>query len=132
MHGYNVTEAELAVLQLLWEQAPQSVRQISDQLYPAGTNSDIATVQKLLQRLEKKGIVTRDRSQHAHLFSSTISKTEFAGAQLAEMADKLSDGSLTPLLLHLVESNRINSDERNEIRELLDRFQDNQKTGRKK
>lgn len=132
MTSYTVTEAELAVLQLLWETAPQSVRQISDRLYPSGTNSDIATVQKLLQRLEKKGIVTRDRSQHAHQFSSTISRTEYAGSQLAEMADKLSDGSLTPLLLHLVETNRINSKERNEIRQLLDRYQDKKKTGRKR
>lgn len=106
MSGAHVTDAELAILKLLWVHENLTVRQMTDQLYPSGTNSDIATVQKLIQRLEKKKLVQRDRSAHAHTFSAAISQNEYAGEQLAAMADKLSDGSMTPLLIHLMESKK--------------------------
>ena len=115
------TDAELEILRLLWETAPLTVRQITKPLYPACKASDVATVQKLIQRLENKKLVTRDRSAHAHQFSPSMTQHEFAGAQLSEMADKLSEGSLTPLLVHLVESERISAEDRLEIRKLLSR-----------
>ncbi len=65
-----VTEAELAVLELLWLESPRTARQLTEQLYPPGTPSDVATVQKLLQRLEAKELVARDRSQRVHTFRS--------------------------------------------------------------
>ncbi len=117
----HVTDAELAILKLLWRHEQMTVRQLTDSLYPAGSNSDIATVQKLIQRLEKKKLVKRDRSTHAHLFVALITQNEFAGEQLAAMADKLSDGSMAPLLIHLVEKKKITKKEQAEIRQLLNR-----------
>lgn len=119
MANTSVTDAELSVLKLLWEDENMTVRQLTDKLYPSGTNSDIATVQKLIQRLEKKKLVKRDRSQHAHSFSALISQQEFAGEQLAEMADKLSDGSMTPLLIHLFENKKLSKKEQDEILQIL-------------
>ena len=57
----DVTDAELAVLQVLWEQGPATIRQLTDRLYPEGKTSHYATVQKLLERLQAKGCVSRDR-----------------------------------------------------------------------
>src|SRR5207244_6244778 len=62
------SDAELAVLQVLWEQGPSTSRQLTDLLYPDGGESSYATVQKLLERLEEHGHVERDRSTHAHRF----------------------------------------------------------------
>ena len=51
-HFQDVTDAELAVLQALWELRAATIRQLTDQLYPRGNVSHYATVQKLLERLE--------------------------------------------------------------------------------
>ena len=91
-----VTDAELAVLQLLWTTDSMTVRELTERLYPPADSSGVATVQKLLQRLEAKRLILRDRSNYAHTFSAAVPRNEFAGEQLAEMAQKLSEGSLAP------------------------------------
>ncbi|HEX6985667.1 MAG TPA: BlaI/MecI/CopY family transcriptional regulator, partial [Planctomycetaceae bacterium] len=58
----DVTDAELAILQVLWEQGRATVRSLADRLYPAEPDKQVPTVQKLLGRLEAKECVTRDRS----------------------------------------------------------------------
>ena len=76
--------------------------------------------QKLLQRLEAKGHITRDRGSVAHVFSAAAGKNEFVGRQLEAVADKLSGGSLAPLVMHLIEGRRLTKRERNKLRALLD------------
>jgi BlaI family penicillinase repressor len=116
----HVTEAEFAVLTVLWNTDGQSARELTERLYPSCTAADVATVQKLVQRLEKKKLVLRDRSERVHRFSAAIPRQEFAGRQLSQMAEKLSGGSLTPLLVHLVENNRLSRRELDELRALLE------------
>jgi predicted transcriptional regulator len=116
----HVTEAEFAVLTALWDADGQSARDLTERLYPRCTAADVATVQKLVQRLEKKGLVLRDRSERIHRFSAAIPRKEFAGRQLSQMAEKLSGGSLTPLLVHLVENNRLSRRELDELRALFE------------
>ena len=113
--------AELAVMQLLWERGQLTARQIREQLYPENTPSNHGTVQKLLQRLEQKSFVDRDRSQFVHLFRATVERHAYAGEQLESLAEKLTDGSLVPFLTHLLDARKISADERREIRELLER-----------
>jgi BlaI family transcriptional regulator, penicillinase repressor len=115
-----VTEAELAVLEALWNEAPQTARQLAQRLYPPAAPSEMATIQKLLQRLEGKGLVVRDRSARTHTFSPAVAREEYAGGRLAELAERLSDGSLTPLLMHLVAQRRLSDRELAELRRVLD------------
>ena len=115
------SDAELAILKLLWESEPLSARDIREQLYPEGSTSDHGTVQKLLQRLEQKGLVTRDRRSFAHSFRAAVTRESLAGDQLEALAEKLTDGSLVPFILHAVSAKKLTADERNEIRRLLNR-----------
>ena len=117
----RLAEAELAVMQLLWDDEPLTARHIREQLYSDETTSNHGTVQKLLQRLEQKDYVARDRSQFVHLFRANITRRQYAGEQLESLADKLTDGSLVPFLTHLLDQRKISAKERREIRELLDR-----------
>ena len=116
-----VTAAELSILELLWDEGAATKREIMLALYLTATDSDRATVQKLLERLESKGHVVRDRANHAHIFRPTMSQTAFAGAQLATMAEKVSGGTLLPLVLHLVETKKLNSRERAKLRKILEK-----------
>ncbi|MBA3315415.1 MAG: BlaI/MecI/CopY family transcriptional regulator [Planctomycetaceae bacterium] len=115
-----MTEAELAVLELLWTESPRTARQLTELLYPPGTPSDVATVQKLLQRLEAKQLVERDRTQRVHAFAAAVSREAYAGSRLADLAERLSDGSFAPLLLHLVSTRRLTAQELIELRRVLD------------
>jgi BlaI family penicillinase repressor len=116
----DVTDAELSVLQVLWDRGPATIRHITDTLYPGGGVAHYATVQKLLDRLEAKGCVRRDRRGGVHVFSAAIGREELIGRRLRAVAEQLCGGSLTPLLTHLVQAQRLSARERQELRSLID------------
>jgi predicted transcriptional regulator len=118
--GHDVTDAELAVLQGLWERGSATIRQLTDALYPGGSTAQYATVQKLLERLEAKGCAQRDRRPWPHVFMATVDRDDLIGRRLRAVAEKLCGGSLTPLLTHLISVERLNPREREELRALLD------------
>ena len=121
MNAQPIAKAELAVMNLLWQQAPVTAREIREQLYASDGKAQHGTVQRLLQRLEDKGYVERDRSLTVHFFKPTISRQEYAGGQLENLASSLTSGSFAPLITHLVEKNKISKDEIARIRAILDR-----------
>ncbi len=118
----DVTDAELAVLQALWEQGPSTIRHLADLLYPGGTAAQYGTVQKLLERLENKSCVRRDRGPWPHVFSAAIDRSTLIGWRLRTMAEKLCGGSMTPLLLHLLRAEQFSPEERRELRAFLDQL----------
>ncbi len=116
----DVTDTELALLQILWDSGPATIRQLTDVLYRGGGAAQYATVQKLLERLEAKGCIDRDRTPPAHTFTAAIARDDLIGRRLQDMAEKLCGGSLTPLLTHLVRTKRMTARERQELRDLID------------
>ncbi|MHC5110788.1 MAG: BlaI/MecI/CopY family transcriptional regulator [Planctomycetota bacterium] len=115
-----LANAELAIMELLWDQDRLTARRIREQLYPDASSSQHGTVQRLLQRLEEKGFVERDRNLPVHLFSAMISREAYASSQLESLADKLTGGSLAPLITHLLEQKKISSSELRRLRQILD------------
>ncbi len=116
----DVTDAELRVLEVLWDRGPTTIREIRDRLYPDATASKAATVLKLLERLERKQFVCRDHGQEAQVFHVLVDRDGFVGGQLRRIAERLGGNSLTPLLTHLVQSASLTDQERSRLRELLD------------
>lgn len=119
--GRDITDAELAVMQVLWSGGPTSIRQVADVLYPGGSASHYATVQKLLDRLEGKGFVRRDRTLHVHLFSATVARAELVGRRIQKVVDSLCEGSLVPVLTHLAGAKGLSEAERRALRQLVQR-----------
>ncbi len=115
-----MTDTELAILGVLWRSGAATIRQITAELYPAGKAAQYATVQKLLERLESKAFVGRDRSSFAHVFVATVERSDLIGRQLQEMAEKLCQGSLTPLLIHLAGGASLTDSDRRTLRKLID------------
>jgi predicted transcriptional regulator len=116
----NVTDAELSILQELWEQGSATIRQLTDRLYPGGRASDFATVQKLLERLEAKGCTERDRSGATLVFRAGVKRDELMGRWLHIVAEKLCNGSLMPLLTYLVKGKGLTAQERQALRALVE------------
>jgi BlaI family transcriptional regulator, penicillinase repressor len=119
---HDVTDAELAVLRQLWEQGPQTRRQLTDALYPEGGPAHYTTVQKLLERLEAKQFVQSEMHGHVRSFQAIVERDALIRNRLQNVADKLCEGSLTPLLLNLVESKPVSAEELAELRALVRRL----------
>lgn len=118
----NVADAELAVLEVLWSRSRATVKEIAAVVYRNDQSfSKYQSVQKLLERLEKKGCVKRDRSTTAHTFAPTVEREEIIGHRLKEVAKQLCGGSLTPLLMHLAGQTRLKPGERAELQKLINR-----------
>lgn len=116
----DVTDAELAILRVLWADGPQPVRAISAALASRGHPAQAATVQKLLERLEDKGWVNRDRTGPVQLFLATADRDDLIGRRLRGIAEQLCEGSMTPLLSHLVQNERLSAADRKALRDLID------------
>jgi len=115
-----LANAELAIMKLLWQEDRLTARHIREQLYPDEVKAQHGTVQRLLQRLEDKGYVNRDRSLPVHLFSAKISRQTYARSQLESLAAKLTGGSLTPLITYLVEDKKLTPKDLSRLRAILD------------
>lgn len=116
----DVTDAELAVLQVLWDSQTATVRELTERLYPAGTSALNATVQKLLERLEAKKCVKRNRKTWPHQFSAGVAREVLIARQLQTTADKLCQGEIHPLLTSLVKTRGLTAEDRKSLRGLLD------------
>ncbi|MEZ5345475.1 MAG: BlaI/MecI/CopY family transcriptional regulator [Pyrinomonadaceae bacterium] len=123
----TLANSELAIIELLWDSGTMTARDIRERLYSDKSGAQHGTVQKLLQRLENKGYITRDSSQFTHTFTAKISREEYAGSQLESLASKLTSGSIAPLITHLMETSRISEDDIAEIRALIDEYAEKEK-----
>jgi BlaI family transcriptional regulator, penicillinase repressor len=118
----DVTDAELAVLRVLWERGASTRRQLADVLYPGGGPAQYTTVQKLLERLGDKGFVTRAGGAGAITFRAAVGREELIGRRLLDVAEKLCGGSLTPLLMNLVKARPLSGEEIRELHDLVRRL----------
>jgi len=115
-----LANAELALMELLWDEGGLTARAIRERLYPGAEKAQHGTVQRLLQRLEDKAFVTRDRGVPVSVFSAAVGREAYAASQLESLAQRLTGGSLAPLVTHLVEQRRISREEIERLRKLLD------------
>jgi len=116
----SLPNAELSVMELLWKKGRLTARQILEQLYPDVARPQHGTVQRLLQRLGAKGLVVRDRDLGVSIFSPAVSREEYASEQLESLANRLTQGSLVPMITRLVEDNRLPLAEIDKLRRILE------------
>lgn len=116
----HLAPAELALMEVLWEEEACTARSLREALYPGSTKAQHGTVQRLLQRLQDKGFIARETALSVHQFSAVVGREEYGGLQLESLMQKLSGGSLAPLLTHLVDEHRISGAEIERLRRVLD------------
>jgi BlaI family penicillinase repressor len=116
----EITETELSLLNELWQRPSATVQELTEALYGNTEAALLATVRKLLDRLEAEGCVGRDRTKWPHHYFAVLKRDELAGKRLQAAADELYDGDLAPLLTHLVRSQKLSPDDREKLRKMLD------------
>ena len=116
------TDAELAILRVLWERGPSTVRDVHDKLNLHAATG-YTTVLKLLQIMTEKGLVVRDETERAHIYEARHSEQKTQRQLLSDLMDRAFGGSSAKLVLQALSGRKANSDELNAIRHLLDRLE---------
>ena len=117
------TEAELGILNALWERGPCTVRDIHEALY-RDDGTGYTTALKMLQIMHAKGLVERDDSQRAHVYRPAISKESTQRRFVSDIVQRVFDGSPSQLVLHALGGGpQASRAELDEIRALLDRIE---------
>lgn len=112
------TDAELAILRVLWERGPSTVRDVHE-LLSATQTTGYTTILKLLQIMTEKGLVVRDESQRAHVYEPRHSEQRTQRQLLSDLVDRAFGGSPAKLVMQALSGRKASSEELTAIRDLL-------------
>jgi predicted transcriptional regulator len=117
------TDAELAILRILWDRGPSTVREVHETLARTHRDSDqvgYTTVLKTMQIMTEKDLVLRDESQRAHVYSARQREEDTQRRLVEDLADRAFDGSASQLVMRALSSRAATPEEIATIRRILD------------
>jgi len=117
------TDAELAILNVLWRYGAATVRQVHEFL-PSGSAVGYTTVLKTLQIMTDKGLVRRDETQRAHVYEPAVSSDRTRRGLVTDLMNRAFDGSAAHLAMQALAGGKASADEIAAIRDLLDQLED--------
>ena len=116
------TDAELAILRVLWQRGPSTVRQVREEL-ARGRPTGYTTALKLLQIMTDKGLVVRDERQRSHVYRVAMPEAHTQRQLVTELLERAFGGSARKLVLQALSAKGVSADEIAEIRRLLDEME---------
>lgn len=119
------TEGELAILNVLWQNGPCTVRQVHEAICTDGSTRYTTTL-KQLQVMTQKELVLRDASEKSHIYSAAIEEGGIKRGLVADMIDRVFGGSVRKMVLHALEARDIDVSELAQIKRLLREREKNQ------
>src|SRR5688500_16117505 len=112
------TDAELAILRILWSRGPSTVRDVAVAMDREGAYT---TVLKLLQIMTDKRLVRRDESARTHVYEAVATEDQTQQQLVTDLLDRVFDGSAAKLVLQALASGKASPAELTEIQKLLAR-----------
>lgn len=113
-------EGELAVMRVLWDHGALTVRDVMQHLHERGKTVAYTTVMTFLTRLEQKGVVASNKRDTAYVYRAKITRESVSATRIRSLLDQLFDGAAAPMLLQLIENERLSSEELARLRKLID------------
>ena len=120
------TDAELAILRVLWDHGPSTVRQVHEALAEA-RETGYTTTLKLMQIMAEKGIVTRDESERTHVYAARVSQGSTQRQLVSDLVDRAFGGSAAALVLQALSAHPASADELKEIQKLIEQYREKQR-----
>ena len=111
------TDGELAVLRILWDRGPSTVRQVHEAIGDRGVR--YTTTLKVMQVMAEKGLVDRDESNRSHVYSTVIAQAPTQRRLLNDFLEKAFGGSAGKLVMHALADGDISAEELKAIRKLI-------------
>ncbi len=119
------TQAELQILQVLWDLGEVTVREVHEKLSEKHT-SGYTTVLKIMQIMHEKGYLKRDESSRAHVYSAKISQSETQGQIVKDLVSRVFRGSTSQMLVSAL-NGKTSKKELAEIKAVLKKLEKNSK-----
>src|SRR5262249_40971479 len=116
------TDSELAILRVLWQRGPSTVRQVHDALN-AAKKTGYTTVLKLMQIMAEKGLVSRDETPYAHVYQARLPQEQTQRTLVADLLDRAFEGSMSGLVLQALAAKKATPEELSEIRKILKEYE---------
>ena len=114
------TDAELAILRVLWERGPCTVRQVHEALATRERPTAYTTALKLLQIMTEKGLVRRDDTDRSHVYAPRLSEEQTQRQLVRDLLDRAFGGSSSKLVMQALNAKRATAEELGEIRKLIE------------
>ena len=116
------TDAELAILRVLWELGPSTVREVQEALHEE-RGTGYTTALKLLQIMTEKGLVRRNDSQRTHVYEAAASRDQTQRQLVTDLLERAFGGSAEQLVLQALSAKKSSREELAQIRELLNELE---------
>jgi predicted transcriptional regulator len=115
------TDAELAILRVLWQRGPSTVREVHGELNH-NRRTGYTTALKLLQIMTEKGLVRRDETDRAHVYEARLTEEETQGQLVRDLLDRAFGGAAEKLVMQALRAGKkpLPPEQLDEIRKLLD------------
>lgn len=113
------TDAELAILKILWDRGPSTVRQVHDELAHE-RQAAYTTALKLLQIMTEKGLVERDERDRTHVYRARLSEETTQRQLVRDLLDRAFGGSAGKLVMQALAARRASAEELRDIRKAID------------
>jgi BlaI family penicillinase repressor len=117
------TDAELAILGVLWERGPSTVRQVHEALADT-RDTGYTTTLKLMQIMADKGLVTRNETARTHVYSAIAGEEQTQRQLVKDLVDRAFGGSAATLVLRALSEEGASDAELSEIRKLIDDYRE--------
>ena len=114
------TDAELAILRVLWQRGPSTVRQVLEDL---GENTGYTTVLKFMQIMTEKGLLRRDARDRTHVYEAELPEETTRRQLVNHLLERAFGGSAKKLVMQALSTKKASREELAEIRSLLDKMQ---------
>jgi len=116
------TDAELAILCVLWQRGPSTVREVWEKLNPE-QGTGYTTVLKTMQIMVEKGLLARDETDRSHVYRAARSEAQTQRQVVGHLLDRLFAGSAPKLVMQALAAKKATPAELAEIRRLLDNME---------
>lgn len=116
------TDAELAILKVLWRRGPSTVREVFETIGET-KQTGYTTVLKFMQIMSEKGLVRRDERERAHRYEAALAEEETQRQLVGDLLQRAFDGSARKLVLQALSTERATASELSEIRRMLDELE---------
>ena len=113
------TDGELAILRILWDRGPSTVRQVHD-ILAHERQAAYTTALKLLQIMTEKGLVERDERDRTHIYRARLSEETTQRQLVRDLLDRAFGGSSTKLVMQALATKRASAEELRDIRKAID------------
>ena len=116
------TDAELAILRILWQRGPSTVGEVQEELSKE-RETGYTTALKLLQIMTEKRLVERDESRRAHVYRAKYAEEQTQRQLMGDLLERAFGGSAARMVVQALGSRRASKKELGEIRRLLDELE---------